>query len=96
MESVLQSNQSIEADDNFLVKIGIMKKGESGSGKHRGRKIVNIQQNSENNTIKEKRSMVYIPALDVSCYYYNYYYRACVNILTCVIILFMVTVIAYF
>ena len=60
----MQSKKDLNADKSFNVYIGIMKYEERGGGGY-AKKITNIGSTDEENTIRQKRSMVFIPEVEV-------------------------------
>ena len=61
INTVLQSNKSLNIDDTFEVNIGIMNADDQGGGCSRA--IVDTDPLSANCTIRKKRSMVFIPVV---------------------------------
>ena len=65
--AVLQSNQSLNIDESFMVDVGIMHDAEAGGGgdgSARRKAITNTDTTSEDCSIKKKRSMVFIPDVE--------------------------------
>ena len=60
----MQSNQGLDVDQSFEVNVGVMRGAEAGGGSGNSLKITNTDLQSQNCTIKKKKSMVYIPEVD--------------------------------
>ena len=55
---MLQSNKSLAVDDSFEVNVGIMAAADVGGGR---KAIINADTLSDDCTIKQKKSMIFIP-----------------------------------
>ena len=60
----MQSKKELRADRTFKVHIGLMRYGQRGGGKQ-ARKITNISLTDPDNSIRKKRSMVFVPDFEV-------------------------------
>lgn len=60
----MQSKKDLTIDDSLKIDVGLMRYDQRGGGRD-AKKIINALSKNENNTIRLKRSMVYLPVIEV-------------------------------